>query len=269
MSLALYRRMLSLHLKTMMNYAVGSAFYMVLMLGIYPSIASNSQAIDELVAAMPEGIGRAFNLTSGFGTAQSFISGEYYGLILVLILSVFSVLLATQLIAKLVDQGAMAYLLAAPLTRGKVAFTQASVLVTGLALIMGMTTIAGFAGAAIFLEDGALDSGRFLALNGMAFLLFFAVGGIAFLVSAVSNDEKRALGISGAITFGFFTLDLLGRLSGQLDWLRAVSLFALYRPGEIVEGSGPAPLFGAALLTIGAAAFAIGIVRFRRRDLPL
>ena len=74
----------------------------------------------------------AFNLGSGFGTVEAFISGEYYGLLLVLIVSIFCILFTTQLMAKLVDQGSMAYLLVDPTTRGKVAMTQAAVFVTGL-----------------------------------------------------------------------------------------------------------------------------------------
>ena len=80
---------------------------------------------------MPQGLTNAFNLGSGFGTVEAFISGEYYGLLLVLILSIFCILFTTQLMAKLVDQGAMAYLLVVPTTRTKVALTQAVVFVTG------------------------------------------------------------------------------------------------------------------------------------------
>lgn len=69
-----------------------------------PGIAKNTSAIDQLVNSMPEGVGRAFGL-SGFGTAELFISGEYYGLILILLLAIVCVQLSTQLMAKLVDQG--------------------------------------------------------------------------------------------------------------------------------------------------------------------
>lgn len=59
-----------------MNYALGSAFYIILMFWLYPGIAQNSKAIDELVKSMPEGVGKAFGL-NGFSSAEAFISGEY------------------------------------------------------------------------------------------------------------------------------------------------------------------------------------------------
>jgi len=269
MNATLYVQMMKVNLKGFLNYALGSAFYILLMFWLYPSMASNAKAIDELVQAMPEGVGRAFALT-GFDSAEAFISGEYYGLILVLILAIVCVQLSTQLMAKLVDQGAMAYLLATPTTRGKVAGAQAAVLVSGLLLIMAVTTLAGLAGDAWFLDGKfAFDTTRFLQMNAAAFLLFFAVGGISFLVSACSNDEKKARGISGLITFGFFSFDLLGKLSENIDWMRDISIFSLYRPADIVNGTARlAPAF-ALLFAIGLVAFAVAVVWFRKRDLPL
>jgi ABC-2 type transport system permease protein len=255
-------------MKGFINYAFGSAFYILLMFWLYPGMAKSTKALDELVRSMPEGVGRAFGF-NGFDSAEAFISGEYYGLILVLILCIVCVQVSTQLMAKLVDQGSMAYLLSTPTTRGKVAFTQASVLATGLLLIIVVTTAAGFAGKAWFLGNDKFDTSRFVQMNAAAFLLFFAVGGICFLVSSLSNDEKKARGITGLIAFGFFSLDLLGKLSDKTDWMRNITLFSLYKPGEIINGN--ADLAGACviLVVIGLVSFGLAIVLFRRRDLPL
>ncbi|CAM3003677.1 ABC transporter permease subunit [Paenibacillus sediminis] len=270
MNIPLFKQMMKVNMKSVMNYAFGSAFYILLMFGLYPSIAQNSDSINDLLQSMPEGMGRVFGVEGGLGNIESFISGEYYGLILILILSIFCVLLSTKLIAKLVDQGSMAYLLSTPTTRGKVAITQAIVLVTGLFLIMAVTTISGFVGYAWFIKDGSgFDPSRFIELNLAAFLLFFAVSGISFLVSSISNDEKRALGTSGAITFIFFSLDLLGKLSDKIAWMRNLSIFSLYRPSEIAIGDGNLVRASFILLVIGLVSFGIGIQVFRKRDLPL
>jgi ABC-2 type transport system permease protein len=269
MNFTLYKQMMKVNLKGFMNYSVGTTFYILLMFWMYPPIAGNVKAIDDLVKAMPEGVGRAFGL-NGFGSAEAFISGEFYGLILVLLLSIVCVQLSTQLMAKLVDQGSMAYLLSTPTTRSKVAFTQASVLTTGLFLIMAVTTVAGIVGDAWFLGDKyGFNSTRFMEMNAAAFLLFFAVGGLCFLVSSLSSDEKKALSLSGLITFGFFSLDLLGKLSGKIEWMRNLTLFSLYRPGDIVNGNVNIAASFTVLGAVGVIAFALAIVLFRKRDLPL
>lgn len=269
MNATLYKQMMKVNMKGFMNFAFGSAFYIMLMFWLYPGIAENASAIDDLVQSMPEGIGRAFGL-SGFGSAEAFISGEYYGLILVLILAILCVQASTKLMARLVDQGSMAYLLSTPTTRGKVACTQAAVLTTGLLLIIAVTTLAGFAGNAWFLGDEyEFDIARYIQMNIAAFLLFFAVSGISFLVSCLSNDEKKALGISGFITFGFFSMDLLGKFSDKLDWLRSLSLFSLYKPSEIVSGQADLAVPYLVLSAVGIVSFVLAILSFRKRDLPL
>lgn len=99
--------------------------------------------------------------------------------------------------------------------------------------------------------------------------LFFAVGGISFLVSSLSNDEKRALGISGFIAFGFFSLGLLGKLSESIDWMRNLTIFSLYRPADIINGNGNMAATSVALDAIGIVSFGLAVVLFRKRDLPL
>ncbi|MCY9217803.1 ABC transporter permease subunit [Bacillus haynesii] len=270
MNLSLYKQMLRTNMKGIMSYAVGSAFYILLILGIYPSIAGNAEDIEKMIKSMPEGFLNAFGFENGLGNLEDFMSGEYYGLIFIVILSIFSVMLSTKLLAKLVDQGSMAYILSAPTTRGKVAFTQAAVLTTGLLIIMAVTTAAGLAGYHLMLDgDYDFNVSRFLVLNLLGFLLFFAVGGISFLFSAISNDEKRALGLSGGITFLFFSFDLLGKLSEKTEWLRSLSVFSLFRPGDIVNGRADIAQVSLVLAAVGFAAFALSILIFKKRDLPL
>lgn len=55
MNLPLYKEMMRVNLKGIMNYAFGSAFYIVFMIWLYPGLADNTKAIDDLVKAMPEG----------------------------------------------------------------------------------------------------------------------------------------------------------------------------------------------------------------------
>ncbi len=81
--------MMKIQMKSILNYAIGSAFYMILMVWIYPSIAVNTKSLNEFVKVMPESLLKAFGFENGFGSFESFISGEYYGVILTIILTIF------------------------------------------------------------------------------------------------------------------------------------------------------------------------------------
>jgi ABC-2 type transport system permease protein len=70
------------------------------------------------------------------------------------------------------------------------------------------------------------------------------------------------------LTFGFFSLDLLGKISEKIDWMRNISIFSLYQPGEIVNGKDMVAS-SIILSIIGYISFGLAIVLFRKRDLPL
>lgn len=99
--------------------------------------------------------------------------------------------------------------------------------------------------------------------------LFFALGGISFLVSSLANDEKKGLGISGIIIFGFFSLDIIRKISDKVDWLKNFTIFTLYKPSEFVNGKGDLTQDCVILFAIGLVAFIVSILAFRKRDLPL
>ena len=53
MNSALYKHMMKIHIKGMMNYAFGSAFYILLMFWLFPSFAGNNAALDEMIKSLP------------------------------------------------------------------------------------------------------------------------------------------------------------------------------------------------------------------------
>ncbi|KHF34393.1 hypothetical protein CM49_03362 [Paenibacillus sp. P1XP2] len=50
MNAALYGQMLKNHLRTMTSYAFGSAFYILLMFWVYPSMATQTENLNALIA---------------------------------------------------------------------------------------------------------------------------------------------------------------------------------------------------------------------------
>ncbi|KDE48041.1 permease [Geobacillus sp. CAMR12739] len=267
MNIALYKHMVKAQAKTIISYSVGSAFYIALIAAIYPSLA-DSKAINHYLQQLPDELLKVFNIT-GMGNLLEFIAGEYYGLLFILIGSIYCITAANQLMARPIDRGSMAYLLATPNSRRTIAFTQALVLLTGLAAIVVLTTAAGFAADAWLVTNDALDWERFLEINAVGFLLFFAISGYSFFFSAIASDEKRALSLSGGVTVLFYSLDLIGKLAEKAEWLRYGSIFAAFEPGKIAQGQVEWLPVSLLLLAIGALGYTVGMGFFSKRDLPL
>ncbi|WP_347548904.1 ABC transporter permease subunit [Pseudalkalibacillus hwajinpoensis] len=268
MNITLYAKMLKVHAKSISSYAIGSALYLLLIIGIYPSIA-DAPGLNELMESMPDSFLAAFGMEGGFQHVSDFIAGEYYGLLYIVILSIFCLMTSSQLMARHIDRGSMAYILATPNSRTKIAFTQAFVLLTGL-LIIGLTTaFAGVVGTEVLIDDKPFEAMTFMKVNLVGILLFYAISGYSFLFSSLLNDERQALGISGLLTIVFYGMDLVGKMSDKLDWLVNLSLFATFRPVEIARGSvdiWPSVTF---LLLLGTFLYGLGIFLFSKRDLPL
>ncbi|MGG2065123.1 MULTISPECIES: ABC transporter permease subunit [unclassified Bacillus (in: firmicutes)] len=268
MSKALLVASLKANAKMILNYAVGSVLYLWLLIWIFPSFSS-VKGLDEILKAMPQGVLKAVGFEKGIEQLNDFLAGEYYGLIFVLLLMIYSILASTQLVAHLVDRGSMAYLLSTSVSRTKVILTQASVLIIGLFTIVIATYLGGLVGAEWLIEKVSLDQVLFFKLNLLGGLVFLVICAYSFFFSCLFDDEKKALSISTGITVLFYGLDMLGKLSDKLDWMRKLSIFNLYRPQEIVDGSYNIWPSSIGLLAASFLLFIAAIMLFKRRDLPL
>ncbi|ASI35064.1 MULTISPECIES: ABC transporter permease subunit [unclassified Exiguobacterium] len=268
MNLALYRHMMQLHLKMFFGFGVGSAMYVTLITSLYPLLDDNMEQIDDMMQILPEGMMRAFGMESISNYGQ-FISAEYYGLFYLLILGVFSVMVAIQLVARLVDRGSMAYLLSTQVSRTKVIVTQMLVLISGLIVIHVLTFAGGALAARFLIDTDRIALTEFFQINYVGFCLFLAVSGYSFLISCLFNDEKNAFAVAGGITFLFYGMNMMGKIVTKIDWIRHFTPFSLYEPGKIASGEGEVLVSVIILILIGLLSYGLAIVLFRKRNLPL
>lgn len=266
---SLFKAMLKINGKGIFSYAFGAAFYMLLIIWIYPSIAK-SDALDQLLKEMPANYLNAFGFEGGMlDDLSGFLAGEYYGLLYLIILLIFSVVTATQLIARLIDRGSMAYLLATSTSRTKIAITQSSILIIGLLVITLFSILPVLIGANWIIEDADINISRFIKMNIVGFLLFFVIGGYSFLFSCIFNDEKRALAVSGGLSIIFFAINLVSKMSSDFEWLKNLTIFSAFQPSEIAKGTVDILPVSLALGGVGIILYAIAIFVFQKRDLPL
>lgn len=269
MSLSLFKTMMKLNGKTVISYAFGAAAYLLLAVWMYPQIADSIE-FDKIIEQMPEGFLNAFGFEGGMPEDLSgFLAAEYYGLIFLLIVMIYSILTSTQLIARLIDRGSMAYLLATSTSRTKIVLTQAIVLMLGLFVIVLFTFLSGILGAHLFMDGESFHMDRFIQMNVLGFLLFFVVCSYSFFFSCLFNDEKRALSFSGGITVLFFMINLISKISEKLDWLQNFTLFTAYQPDDIARGVVEVMPISVGLGITGFIFFALSIIVFNKRDLPL
>jgi ABC-2 type transport system permease protein len=259
--------MLKIQGKKIFGISLFSFFYLWLLLSVFPHFST--QDVEMILKKMPEEMMKAFGFENGFTNLTEFLAGEYYGFLYLIILMIFSVMTAIQLTARLVDRGSMAYLLTSSVSRLRIAVTQALVLLFGLFLICLFTTLGGISGDQVVLEKPELAVSRFIEMNLIGFLLFSVVAGYSFLFSCLFNDERKAMSLAGILTVAFYAIDLIGKLSDKMEWMRSLSIFRLFEPMKIVRGEADLWVNVAILGGLAVVLFLSAILIFTKRDLPL
>lgn len=250
--------------KLMIGLTVLISFYLLVTAGMYDPSGET-----DLMEALPEAMRDVLGMEIGPQTIESFLSTGFYNASFLIFMVIFSLLVANQLLVTLVDRGSMAYLLTTPVARKKVAFTQAAVLVISILFISTVTMVVGVFGINVIVSDADLHLSTFLQINVLAFLLFFVIGGYAFLFSSIFNETRKAFAASGGLTLIFYMLNIFANTGQDVGWLKYFTLFSVFQPLEIVNGTMNVFLASIGLGAAGILLYFVSIAIFSKRDLPL
>lgn len=224
-------------------------------------------SLKAMADSMPD-LFAAFGMLNVGTTLLEFVSGYLYGVLFIAFPGVFIIILTNRLAARYVDNGSMAYLLAAPVKRRRIMLTQAVFLLLCLLVIVGFVTghILAF-GEMLF--PGELDIPAFLRLNVglLGMLIFF--GGACFCASCFCNESKTASAVGTGVVVYSLLMQMISRVGDKFEYLKYATPLTLFDVDGLCAGDAKTWLGCAVLYAVGIACTVIGIVRFDRRDLPL
>jgi len=233
---------------------------------VYMFTPDSGTGWDAIIKLMPD-VMKAAGFTAGGSTLIGSVATGLYGMIVLMVPMVFSIILANKLIASYVDHGSMAYLLATPNKRVKIALTQALCLWVSIGILITYTTVAIIISSAI-MHPGQLDIGKLVLLNVVVYFLHIAISGICFLASCISNDTKRSFSIGAGIPIVFFLIQMLANLGGKLTNLRYLTIFTLFNANDIIAGKNIV-LNVSVLVAVAILLYGIAIFIFSKRDIPV
>lgn len=261
----LYKREMKGSLKLLLIFCMIITIYVSVIISMYDP--EKMAVFDGFVEAMPQ-LMAAVGMKAGATTMIGFMSSYLYGFILLIFPSLFCILRANGLVAKYVDSGAFSYLLAAPIKRVTIAFTQMKVLMSGILIIDVYTTLLEFACAAKGFP-GELDFNELLMLNCALLCLHLFIGGICFFASCLFSSTKYSIGFGAGIPLLMYIPQMLSGMGGAVGKAKYFTFFTLFNPdGIIAKESGAA--IGALVLLFGALVlYLIGIVVLDRKDMHI
>ncbi len=265
MNKALFQAMFKNQGQKALAYAGGLSSYNLLLIGVYPAL-SHTSAMADLTDHLPNSVKQVFGIRSDneFTTFSSFVSSQCFGQIWLLVTGIYVINTADELIASLADQGSLAYLLASPLKRQELFYTQTAVLAGGLALFIILTALGIFASTTFFKIP--FDIWPLWRLAVSEFALFMLIGSYSLLFSVLSLNSSYAMLSTSALTFLAYAFDILSGLDDRFLWIKDFTPFGWIRPEKILAGEiFPFRILG--LFSLSALLTALSATLFSRKDI--
>ena len=264
-NMALYKREMKGSIKLLIIFGAIMTMYVSIIINMYdPQMMKTLDSFAEVMPELMASVGMKANAANLLGFMVSYL----YGFILVIFPMIFCILRGNALIAKYVDKGSMVSLIAAPIKRRTIAFTQMKVLVSGIVLLILSNTIVEL----ICAESGfpgKLDIKELVILNGGLLCLHLLIGGICFLSSCIFSDTKYSIAFGAGIPTFMYVLQMLANVGGNAEKAKYFTFFTLFHPDGLIAGESSA-IVGAFVLFMGAVMlYAFGIMIFERKDLHI
>ena len=137
-NIALYKHEMKGSIKLLIIFGTIITMYVSIIINMYnPEMMKTLDGFIEVMPELMASVGMKANATNLLGFMISYL----YGFILLIFPMLFCILRGNALIAKYVDKGSMVSLVAAPVKRHIIAFTQMKVLISGILLLVFYSTI--------------------------------------------------------------------------------------------------------------------------------
>lgn len=265
MNWTLYRQGLKSSWKPFVIFAAVLTMYFAIIVTMFdPEMGS---ALKELEKVMPELLS-IVGMTTTDSTLVGFLASYLYGFIMLVFPMVYAIIAANTLVAKQVDSGGMAYLLAAPVSRFKIVFTQMKVMATGSLLLVAYAGLVGLVTSSLYFPD-ALDIPKFLLVNLGALALHLFISGICFFFSCLCNDARYSLAFGAGIPALSYIIQMAANAGEAMENAKYATFFTLFDPHAIVAGESGA-YAGIAILAVGGLAlYAAACIVFVKKDIPV
>ncbi len=262
---ALYKREMRGSVKLLVIFAAVITLYVSIIITMYdPKMMEMLDGFAEMMPELMASVGMSAGATSLLGFMISYL----YGFILLIFPMVFCILRGNGVIAKYVDNGSMVSLVAAPVKRRVIAFTQMTVVVTGILILISYATVLEIAVAESSFPN-ELEIAALLKLNVGLLCLHLFISGICFLASCIFSETRYSIAFGAGIPAFMYVMQMLANVGGSAEKAKYFSFFTLFDPEQIVAGESSA-MVGICILFFGSIVLSVlGIVVFSKKDMHI
>lgn len=264
----IFKREMKRNLKSLIIWSLILAGLVLMMLSIYPQMAADQKAVEDMMKSYPEPLKKAFGMNElNFGSLLGFYGIEIY-MMTTLVGSIYAALLASGILVKEENEKTIEFLLSKPVTRTEIVGQKLAAVVTNLVLmnvLLTLTSIAGFQ----FADGERYDGRTFAVLMAATFLLHLTIASISFLLSAFMRRSRNIVSVSLGIVFISYFLHITAGVSEKFESLKYVSFFKYVDAAHIVAEGAMEAVYVWIMLLLTGFCIAAAFLYYKRKDIAV
>lgn len=264
----IFKREFKVNLKSLMMWSLSLSAIILIMLSIYPQLASEHQNIAKLIESLPDSFRNAFNMDAvDISTLIGFYSLESY-IMITLLGSIYATILASGILSKEENDHTAEFLLSKPVSRKRIATEKLIVVFLNLIIFNITVAIASLLGFQ-FSENSDVPMDTFFALILGAFFLHVTFASIAFLLSSFVTKSRKILALSLGLVLVMYFLSIVAGLSEKLKILGYLTPFEFVKAADILLSHSLDVLYVVIMLLLSVVSITLAYMVYGRKDMQV
>ena len=250
--------------RPLLMWVVGVAFYVGLLMSIYPSIRGSANSLQGYIDNLPAAVRAAFLGPGGdFSTPVGYVNTELLSWLAPIVLIAFAISVAARSLAGEEEGGTLSLLLANTVGRRRLVLQKFAAMlvavgVLGAAFWLSLWIATAIAGTPVGAGDLA---GAMLRLT----LLGLAVGSVTYAVGGATGRRQTGIAAGAGVGLVMYVANTVSVMNTTLKPLRYVSLFH-YSGGAAPLGQSLSAEGLLVLIATSALLLVATVWLFQRRD---
>lgn len=226
------KRELNVNFKSFVIWSAIIVSFMVMYFAMYPSMTADTDALEQMLQAMPKGLLEAFGFDiSKFSSALGFYSSEPY-MMVTLLGSVYASMLGANILSKEASDKTSEYLLSKPVTRSQIITAKYITMVIYIIAFNVMVSATSLI-SLILLNDFNFEIWLYLSIAPILMALTFS--SLVFLISVFIKKSRKAMSVALGISIGTYFLLVISRVSDKLEFLKYLSPYEYFDSNYIYD----------------------------------
>lgn len=264
----IFKREFLKNIKSLLIWSIILSVLIILMLSVYPQFAKDQKAMNDFLKVYPEAMKKAFGMDKlSFGTLMGYYGVEIY-LMTTLIGSIYSALLASNIVAKESGEKTIEFLLAKPVLRTEIIaqkFLTVVINVLILNIVIVIVSVIGFQ----FTRNSNVSAKTFAILSAATLMLHMTFTAVSFLLSTIMKKTRNILSISMGIVFIEYFLHVMSGISNKLENLKYISIFSYVDSGRIINDNAMNLVYVFIMIAIILISVAASFVIYKKKDITV